>query len=152
MKTVIQRVSRATVTVEGQTVGSIQQGLLILVGVGHGDTATEAQWLAQKIAVMRIFEDDAGKFNRSVLDIDGAALVVSQFTLYADPSQRRPSFVKAALPTVAAPLIDQFVAYLRSAGINQVATGQFGATMQVELINSGPVTILLDRDPPQVPK
>jgi D-tyrosyl-tRNA(Tyr) deacylase len=146
MKTVIQRVSRASVTVSDQVVGAIQQGLLILVGIGHGDTATEAQWLAQKIAVMRIFEDEAGKFNRSLLDINGAALVVSQFTLYADPSQRRPSFVKAAPPTVAAALIDQFVAYLQAAGVKQVETGQFGASMQVELVNSGPVTILLDRD------
>src|SRR3954470_24533301 len=121
MKTVIQRVRRASVTVDGQVVGTVEQGLLILVGVGPGDTDAEAQWLANKIAVMRIFEDDDGKFNRSLLDVGGGALVVSQFTLYADAvGGRRPSFVKAAPPQVAEPLIERFVGYLRAAGVAHV--------------------------------
>jgi D-tyrosyl-tRNA(Tyr) deacylase len=148
MKTVIQRVSRASVTVEGEIVGAIDQGLLILVGIGPGDTQAEAKWLADKIAVMRIFEDDAGKFNRSMLDVGGGALVVSQFTLYADAVQgRRPSFIKAAPPDIAAPLVEQFAQLLRDAGVQRVETGRFGARMLVELVNEGPVTILLDREP-----
>ncbi len=148
MKTVIQRVRRAAVTVDGETVGAIDQGLLILLGIGPADTLAEAKWLAEKIAVMRIFADEDDKFNRSLLDVQGGALVVSQFTLYADAVQgRRPSFIKAAPPQVAEPLVDQFADFLRKAGVQRVETGRFGAQMLVELINDGPVTILLDREP-----
>ncbi len=152
MKTVIQRVRRAAVTVQGEPVGAIDQGLLILLGIGPGDTEAEAKWLAEKIAVMRIFADDADKFNRSVLDVNGGALVVSQFTLYADAvGGRRPSFVKAAPPQVAEPLVERFAAFLRAAGVRRVETGIFGARMMVEIHNDGPVTILLDREPPPKP-
>ncbi|MCC7206447.1 MAG: D-tyrosyl-tRNA(Tyr) deacylase [Anaerolineae bacterium] len=148
MKTVIQRVSRAAVLVDGQTVGAIETGLLILAGVGPNDTDAEAKWLAERIAVMRIFPDEDDKFNRSLLDIGGGALVVSQFTLYGDAvGGRRPSFSKAAPPAIAAPLLDRFVGYLRAAGVARVETGVFGARMTVELVNDGPVTILLDREP-----
>ncbi len=149
MKSVIQRVRRASVSVEGKIVGSIDQGLVILLGVGPGDTEAEAKWLAEKIAVMRIFADEADKFNRSLLDVGGGALVVSQFTLYADVTQgRRPSFVKAAPPQIAEPLVERFVQFLKAAGVQRVETGRFGARMLVEIHNDGPVTILLDRDPP----
>ena len=147
MRTVIQRVRRASVTVNGEVVGSIDHGLLILVGAAPTDTDAEAQWLAEKIAVLRIFEDDNGKFNRSLLDVGGSALVVSQFTLYADASQgRRPSFIKAAQPEIAEPLILRFVEFLRKAGVPRVETGRFGAMMLVDLQNDGPTTILLDRE------
>ena len=147
MRTVIQRVRRAAVSVDGETVGAIDQGLVILLGVGPDDTEAEAKWLADKIAVMRIFADEADKFNRSLLDVGGGALVVSQFTLYADAAQgRRPSFVKAAPPPIAEPLIERFVQYLREAGVQRVETGRFGARMLVEIHNDGPVTILLDRE------
>jgi D-tyrosyl-tRNA(Tyr) deacylase len=149
MKTVIQRVRRAAVRVDGQIVGETGAGLLILVGVGQGDTETEARWLAERIAVMRIFPDENDRFNRSILDMGGGALVISQFTLYGDAvGGRRPSFTKAAPPAVAAPLIDRLVMFLRQAGIAHVATGIFGARMMVEIENDGPVTILLDREPP----
>ncbi len=146
MRTVIQRVRKASVTVEDQVVGAIDHGLLILIGVGPGDTEAEAKWLANRIAVMRIFADDDGKFNRSLLDVNGSALVVSQFTLYADARQRRPSFVKAAPPQIAEPLIERFTQFLQEAGVKRVKTGHFGAAMLVALENDGPVTILLDRD------
>lgn len=150
MRTVIQRVSRASVTVEGEVVGAIDHGLLILVGIAPNDTTAVAKWLADKIVVMRIFEDENGKFNLSLLDTGGSVLVVSQFTLYADASQgRRPSFVKAAPPDIAAPLVDRFAELLRTAGVQHVATGHFGARMAVELINNGPVTIILEREPSQ---
>jgi D-tyrosyl-tRNA(Tyr) deacylase len=148
MRTVIQRVRRAAVLVDGETVGAIEQGLLILVGVGPGDTEAEAKWLAEKIAVMRIFADADDKFNLSLLDVSGGALVVSQFTLYADAVQgRRPSFVKAAPPQVAEPLIERFANYLKTVGLQRVETGRFGARMLVEIHNDGPVTIRLDREP-----
>jgi D-tyrosyl-tRNA(Tyr) deacylase len=148
MRTVIQRVRRAAVLVDGETVGAIEQGLLILVGVGPGDTEAEAKWLSEKIAVMRIFADADDKFNLSLLDVSGGALVVSQFTLYADAVQgRRPSFVKAAPPQVAEPLIERFANYLKTVGVQRVETGRFGARMLVEIHNDGPVTILLDREP-----
>ena len=144
MRAVVQRVSAASVTVDGAVVGQIARGLLILLGVGQGDTRAEAVLLAEKIANLRIFADDAGRFNRSALDIGGAALVVSQFTLYADTRRgRRPSFSGAAQPDVAAPLVESFAAALRSRGL-PVATGVFGAQMSVALANDGPVTIVLD--------
>lgn len=147
MRTVIQRVSRASVTVDGEIVGAIDHGLLILLGVGPNDGEAQAKWLADKIANMRIFEDDNGKFNRSLLEVGGSALVVSQFTLYADATQgRRPSFIKAAPPEIAEPLVERFAALLRAAGVSRVETGRFGARMLVELVNNGPVTILLDRE------
>lgn len=148
MRTVIQRVRRASVTVSDEIVGVIDNGLLILVGVAPLDTEVQAKWLAERIAVMRIFEDAEGKFNRSLLDVDGSVLVVSQFTLYADATGgRRPSFVKAAPPQIAEPLIERFVEFMKAAGVRSVQTGRFGARMLVEIHNDGPVTILLDRDP-----
>jgi D-aminoacyl-tRNA deacylase len=149
MKSVLQRVRRASVSVDGEIVGSIDQGLVILLGIGPGDTEAEARWLAEKIAVMRIFADENDKFNRSLLDVTGGALVVSQFTLYADAAQgRRPSFVKAAPPQTAEPLVERFVEFLKAAGVQRVEAGRFGARMLVEIHNDGPVTILLDREPP----
>ena len=144
MRAVIQRVSEASVTVEGAVVGQIGRGLLVLLGVGAGDGLAEARTLAEKIAGMRIFPDAEGRFNRSVVDVGGAALVVSQFTLYADTRRgRRPSFADAAAPALAEPLVDGFAAALRQHGL-EVAMGQFGASMRVALINEGPVTIMLD--------
>jgi D-aminoacyl-tRNA deacylase len=144
MRAVVQRVSQASVTVEGSVVGAITNGLLILLGVGPHDGEAEAEWLADKCAKLRIFADDDGRFNRSLLDVGGAALVVSQFTLYANTTKgRRPSFIEAAAPEVAAPLVAQFAGALRRHGLH-VATGIFGASMQVALINDGPVTIWLD--------
>jgi D-tyrosyl-tRNA(Tyr) deacylase len=146
MRAVIQRVTEASVTVDNRVVGQIGHGLLILLGVGTGDGAAEALLLAEKIANMRIFRDDAGRFNRSALDVGAAALVVSQFTLYADTRRgRRPGFSAAAPPEVAEPLVDTFAAALSERGV-AVATGVFGAHMHVALINDGPVTILLDSD------
>jgi D-tyrosyl-tRNA(Tyr) deacylase len=144
MRAVIQRVSAASVTVDNQVVGQISGGLLVLLGVGHEDTQNEATLLAEKIANLRIFPDDVGRFNRSVLDIGGDVLVVSQFTLYADTRRgRRPSFTDAAAPEVAEPLVDAFAAALRARGLT-VASGVFGAHMHVQLLNDGPVTIVLD--------
>jgi D-tyrosyl-tRNA(Tyr) deacylase len=146
MKAVIQRVSEASVTVGGEVAGAIGPGLLILLGVGVGDGPAEIALLAEKIANLRIFTDDEGRFNRSALDVGGAALVVSQFTLYADTRRgRRPSFSDAAAPDLAAPLIEAFAAALRQRGL-PVATGVFGAHMRVALINDGPVTIILDTE------
>lgn len=130
--------------VAGQTVGAIDAGLLVLLGVGTGDSAVEAQLLAERTAQLRIFTDAEGKFNHSLIDIGGSALVVSQFTLYADTRKgRRPSFVAAAPPTLAAPLVDSYVEALRGLGV-AVSKGQFGAMMRVSLVNDGPVTIMLD--------
>ena len=144
MRAVIQRVSEASVTVEGRIVGQIGRGLVVLLGVGPGDRAAEAEQLADKIANMRIFPDDEGRFNRSVLDIGGAALVISQFTLYADTRRgRRPSFTDAAAPDIAAPLVERFTAALQARGL-AIANGVFGAHMSVALVNDGPVTIVLD--------
>jgi D-tyrosyl-tRNA(Tyr) deacylase len=152
MRALIQRVSQAQVTVENEIVGAIGEGLMILLGVGDTDGEGEAQQLADKIANLRIFSDDAGKFNRSLLDVGGAALVVSQFTLYGDTRKgRRPSFVHAAHPPIAAPLVNLFCDALRSMQIT-VATGVFGAHMDVQLINNGPVTIWLDTDDWQRPR
>jgi D-tyrosyl-tRNA(Tyr) deacylase len=145
MRAVVQRVSRASVSVDGELVGQIGRGVVVLVGVTHGDTAEQAEWLAEKIAGLRIFEDSAGKMNLGLLDVDGAALVVSQFTLYADARKgRRPSFTDAAPPDVAEPLVEHFAQALRDEGV-PVETGIFQATMLVEIHNDGPVTILLER-------
>jgi D-tyrosyl-tRNA(Tyr) deacylase len=145
MRAVVQRVSHASVSVDGQSVGSIERGLVVLVGVTHDDGESEARFLAKKIANLRIFADEAGKFNRSALDVNADALVVSQFTLYGDARKgRRPSFVEAAPPEIAEPLIEEFVSYLEEEGL-RVATGVFGAMMMVELHNDGPVTIILEK-------
>ena len=145
MRLLIQRVSKASVTVEKQTISSIGKGLLVLLGIGHGDSEEQVQFLAEKTANLRIFEDEQGKTNLSVLDVKGEAIVVSQFTLYADSRKgRRPSFIDAALPDVAEPLVDRFVELLRSHGV-PTQTGKFGAHMEVEIHNDGPVTIWLEK-------
>jgi D-tyrosyl-tRNA(Tyr) deacylase len=146
MRAVVQRVSHACVTVEGRVVGEIAAGLMILLGVGRDDTSAVAASMAEKIANLRIFEDDQGKMNRSLLDAKGSALVVSQFTLYGDArGQRRPSFIAAARPEQAKKLYEEVSEALRRLGVT-VATGIFQAMMSVELVNEGPVTILLDSD------
>jgi D-tyrosyl-tRNA(Tyr) deacylase len=147
MRAVIQRVREGRVSIEGQTIGEIGPGLVILLGAGHGDGQAEADRLADKIANLRIFADAEGKTNLSVLDIAGEALVISQFTLYADCRKgRRPSFIYAAPPDIAAPLVDYFATRLRQAGIRRVETGEFGAMMLVEIHNDGPFTIFLNTD------
>ncbi len=146
MRAVIQRVGRATVTSDGKRLGAIGQGLLVFVGVTAGDGGAAVRWMAEKILRLRIFEDEAGKMNRSVEDVRGGILVVSQFTLDGDAAKgNRPSFTAAAPPEVAKPLYDDFVRALASMTSLPVATGSFGATMEVELVNDGPVTILLER-------
>ena len=146
MRAVVQRVSRAKVTVEGRVTGETGAGLMILLGVGRQDTAAVAVSLAEKCANLRVFEDDQGKMNRSLLDVKGSALVVSQFTLYGDArGQRRPSFISAAPPEQAKALYEDFCEALRKLGVS-VATGVFQAMMSVELVNEGPVTILLDSE------
>ena len=146
MRAVIQRVTHASVTVQGRVAGAIQHGLAILVGVRVGDTEAEAQWLASKIATLRIFDDDEGKLNRSVLDVGGSALVVSQFTLYGDARKgRRPSYTDAAPPETAEPLIRRLAGLLEAEGV-PVQTGVFRAHMLVEIHNDGPVTILVEQD------
>jgi D-tyrosyl-tRNA(Tyr) deacylase len=146
MRALLQRVQSGKVIVEDQTISSIGPGLVILLGIGHGDGEEQARYLAEKIATLRIFEDEDGKFNRSILDAGGQAIVVSQFTLYADTRKgRRPSFTDAALPEVASPLVDRFVELLSQQGV-PTQTGQFGAHMLVEIANDGPVTIWLERD------
>lgn len=145
MRAVIQRVSRASVTIDGRLAGSIGRGLLVLLGVGQQDTMEQATWMADKIAGLRVFADDDGKMNRDLAAAGGALLVVSQFTLYGDASKgRRPSFVDAAPPELAIPLYEAFIAALRGRGLT-VATGEFGAMMDVELVNDGPVTLILER-------
>jgi len=145
MRTLIQRVSRAAVTVDGRRVAEIGPGVVILVGVGPGDGEQQARYLAEKIANLRIFEDEAGKINRSLLEMGGAALVVSQFTLYADTRKgRRPSFTDAAPPEIAGPLVERFAALLEEQGV-PTRTGEFGAHMLVEIANDGPVTIWMER-------
>ena len=147
MRAVIQRVSHGRVSVEGETVGEIGLGLVILLGAGHGDGQAEADRLADKIANLRIFADAKGKTNLSILDVAGEALVISQFTLYADCRKgRRPSFIYAAPPEIAAPLVEYFAGRLRQAGIRRVETGEFGAMMVVEIHNDGPFTIVLDTE------
>jgi D-tyrosyl-tRNA(Tyr) deacylase len=145
MRILIQRVSRASVTVNGQVVSKIGKGLLILLGVGHGDGEEQVQYLAEKVANLRIFEDEQGKTNLSVLDVQGEAIVVSQFTLYADARKgRRPSFTDAASPEVAAPLVDRFVESLNRHGV-ATQGGKFGEHMLVEIYNDGPVTLWLEK-------
>jgi D-tyrosyl-tRNA(Tyr) deacylase len=145
MRTIVQRVSEGSVSIEGEVVGAIEQGVVVLVGVTHGDTEEQAEWLARKIAGLRIFEDSEEKMNAGLLDVDGAALVISQFTLYADCHKgRRPSFVDAARPEAAEPLVEHFAQALRDHGV-PVEMGVFGAHMLVEIHNDGPVTILLER-------
>lgn len=147
MRAVLQRVQYGAVRVDSQIVGAIEHGFVILVGVGHQDGDEQAEWLARKIAGLRVFEDADGKFNRSLLDVGGGCLVVSQFTLYADARKgRRPSFTDAAPPAIAEPLIERFAGMLREAGVARVERGVFGARMQVEIHNDGPVTIILDTD------
>ena len=145
MRAVIQRVSKASVTIDGKTISSIGHGLVVLLGAGHNDGEEQARWMAEKIATLRVFEDDAGKMNLSVLDVKGAAIAVSQFTLFADAQKgRRPSFIDAARPEVAAPLVERFAALLREQGV-PTQTGVFGADMLVEIHNDGPVTIWLEK-------
>jgi D-tyrosyl-tRNA(Tyr) deacylase len=146
MRTVVQRVSRASVSVDGRTAGEIGPGLMVLVAVGKEDTAATASAMAEKVANLRIFGDEAGKMNRSLLDTGGSALAISQFTLYGDArGQRRPSFIQAAPPDLGKELYEEFVRALQAIGV-RVETGVFQAHMLVELVNDGPVTILLDSD------
>jgi D-tyrosyl-tRNA(Tyr) deacylase len=145
MRVVLQRVSRASVTVEGRVTGSIGRGYLLLVGFTAGDTPDAVTWMADKVVGLRLFPDADGKMNLPLADVEGAVLVVSQFTLYGDARKgRRPSFVDAAAPEQAVPLYEAFLAALRAAG-PRVEAGVFGATMDVELVNDGPVTLLLER-------
>ena len=145
MRVVIQRVTYGAVTVKGERVAEIGAGLVILAGIGQGDGQAQADWLAEKCAHLRIFEDEAGKMNRSVLDLGGGALVVSQFTLYADAQKgRRPAFVDAAPPEQAEPLVEYFAQRLRARGV-PTQTGVFRAHMRVEIHNDGPVTLVLER-------
>jgi D-aminoacyl-tRNA deacylase len=146
MRAVVQRVSRASVSVDGKVTGEIGPGLVVLVAVGKEDTAATASTMAEKVANLRIFGDDAGKMNRSLLDTGGAALAISQFTLYGDArGQRRPSFIQAGAPELGKALYQEFVRALRGLGV-RVETGVFQAHMAVELVNDGPVTILLDSE------
>ena len=145
MRAVVTRVARASVTIEGQVNGQIGRGFLVLLGVGPNDTEETAVKLAEKICNLRVFEDENGKMNRSLEQVEGSLLVVSQFTLYADTSSRRPGFTGAAKPDLAIPLYERFMAHCRDRGF-AVAHGEFGADMQVESVNDGPVTILFDTE------
>ncbi len=147
MRVLLQRVTSGSVSVDHKIVGSIDYGLVLFVGIGKSDTEAEANRLADKIVHLRIFRDEDGKFNRSLLDVDGDVLVISQFTLYADASKgRRPNFTQAARPEQASPLCNYFTNRLEILGIRTVETGIFGASMEVTLCNQGPVTIWLDSD------
>jgi D-tyrosyl-tRNA(Tyr) deacylase len=144
MRAVVQRVRRSRVVVGDEVVGEIGLGLLVLLGISHQDTPEQARWLAEKIIGLRIFEDTDGKMNLGLLDVQGAVLVVSQFTLYGDCRKgRRPSFIEAAPPQVAIPLYEVFIQALKAEGV-PTATGRFGAMMQVELVNDGPVTLIVE--------
>ncbi len=144
MRAVVQRVSRGAVSIGGEKKGEIGPGLVILLGVKHGDTENDAKYLADKCVNLRIFADDEGKFNRSALDVGADLLVISQFTLYGDTRKgRRPSFIEAAPPEISEPLYEKFVEYLRQSGL-KVATGEFGAMMLVEIFNDGPVTLIVE--------
>ena len=145
MRVVLQRVSRASVTIEGRVAGAIGPGFCLLVGFTHADTPAQADWMAEKVGGLRLFSDADGKMNLGLAEVGGAILAVSQFTLYGDAAKgRRPSFIDAARPETAIPLYEAFVAALRSRGFD-VATGEFGAMMEVELVNDGPVTLILER-------
>jgi D-tyrosyl-tRNA(Tyr) deacylase len=145
MRVILQRVKRGAVSVDGQVVGAIGAGLVALVGTTHDDTIIQAETLARKTANLRVFEDEAGKMNLSVLDVGAEVLVISQFTLYADCRRgRRPSFTEAARPEVAEPLVEHFIGALQTEGVSRVASGVFRAHMLVEIHNDGPVTIFLD--------
>ena len=144
MRAVVQRVSRARVMIADEVAGQIERGLLVLLGITHTDRPEQASWLADKIVGLRIFEDAEGKMNRGIADVGGGVLVVSQFTLYGDCRKgRRPSFIEAAPPEIAIPLYETFIHAIRLQGI-PTATGRFGAMMQVELVNDGPVTLIVD--------
>ncbi len=146
MRALLQRVSRASVTVDGRVTSAVGPGFLVLLGIGRGDSETQIKAMAEKIVHLRVFEDDEGKMNRSLLDTGGQVLVVSQFTLYADTRKgRRPSFTDAAPPAIAEPLVERFKDTVAAYGL-KVAGGVFGARMDVELLNSGPVTIWLDSE------
>jgi D-aminoacyl-tRNA deacylase len=145
MRVVLQRVSRASVTIDGRTAGAIGRGFCLLVGLTHWDTEATVDWMAEKVAGLRLFSDPEGKMNLGLDEVGGGVLVISQFTLYGDAAKgRRPSFVDAARPEQAIPLYQRFVAALRGRGL-EVATGEFGASMQVEIHNDGPVTLILER-------
>jgi D-tyrosyl-tRNA(Tyr) deacylase len=145
MRVVLQRVSRASVTIGGRVAGSIQRGFCVLVAYTHSDTPAQVDWMAEKIAGLRLFSDAAGKMNLALSDVGGAVLVISQFTLYGDAARgRRPSFIDAARPDLAIPLYERFLEALKRMNL-QVAAGEFGADMQVEIHNDGPVTLILDR-------
>ncbi len=147
MKAVVQRVTFSNVKVDGETIGEIEKGFMILLGVADGDGKTQADFLAKKIANMRIFEDENGKMNLSLLDTDGACLVISQFTLCADCKKgNRPSFINAAKPDEAEGLYEYFMSKLKDNGVKKIESGSFGADMKVTLLNDGPVTIILDTD------
>jgi D-tyrosyl-tRNA(Tyr) deacylase len=147
MRVILQRVTRGSVTVDGSVVGAVDNGFVALVGVTHGDTKAEAELLARKTANLRVFEDEQGKMNLSALETGGAVLVISQFTLYADTRKgRRPSFIDAAQPDIAAPLVEYYAERLQAEGIGRIEKGIFGAMMLVEIHNDGPVTIILDSD------
>jgi D-tyrosyl-tRNA(Tyr) deacylase len=144
MRAVVQRVSHAQVVIEGEVIGKIGRGLLVLLGITHNDTPAQADWLAEKLVGLRIFPDDEDKMNLNVQDANGKLLIVSQFTLYGDCSKgRRPSFVTAAPPEIAIPMYERFIEAVKAQGV-PVATGRFGAMMQVELVNEGPVTLVVD--------
>lgn len=148
MRAVVQRVTRARVVIEGEgegeTAGAIDTGLCVLLGVTHGDTPEQAKWLAEKIVGLRIFNDADGKMNRDLLEVGGAMLIVSQFTLYGDCKKgKRPSFIAAAAPPLAIPLYEDFINGVKALGV-PVATGRFGADMKVELVNDGPVTLMIE--------
>ena len=145
MRVLLQRVSEASVTVDGKIIGEIGRGFALLVGITHDDTQAEATWMANKIAGIRLFEDDAGKMNLGLNDVDGAILAISQFTLYGNAAKgRRPSFIEAARPEQASPLFDFFVEQLKNHNY-QVETGIFGADMKVKIFNDGPVTLMLEK-------
>ena len=145
MRVVLQRVSRASVSIDGRTAGAIDRGFCLLVGLTHGDTDATVDWMAEKVAGLRLFPDADGKMNLGLDEVGGGVLVISQFTLYGDSAKgRRPSFIDAARPETAIPLYERFVGALRARGL-EVSTGEFGADMQVEIHNDGPVTLILER-------
>ena len=147
MRALVQRVCKAKVSVGEEVVGEIGQGFVVLLGIRHGDDPAGAEWLANKVGGLRLFEDEQGKMNRALADVGGQLLVISQFTLYGDASRgRRPSFIEAARPEQAQPLVNHFIASLRGQGFT-VATGRFGAQMLVEIHNDGPVTLMLENSP-----